>query len=357
MTAERRETSQTAFALRLLLGEPAAADSFDADAWDELLRVARRNFVLVRLSNRLGELGVPTPAFFEQAAARERQRAAAMFEVIGRVGRACEGRGVAYIFAKSFQHYPDVGGDIDLFVASRSTDVDAAVLEGTPAEPVARDLRSRASGVTLYKVYGGEFVLEIHHGRVGLLGEHGALVGQLIRDGRRAEVGGGEFLLPSPEDLLVLHGLQRVYRHGVIRLCDVLSTVALAGHGNPDWDYVLRASERLGTAYGLRSYLTYVGQIYRETLGRELLSPELKSELEVADCGRAEPRGGVYVFPRGRVVGRIYLGKVRAAVRAGNWEGLSRLSLMPLVAASAFARKLKPRARASRGERLARAEG
>lgn len=357
MTGTGRETSRAAFALRLLLGERAAPGAFETADWDELLSVARRGFVLVRLSNRLGELGVRPPACFEQAAERERRRAAAMFEVIRRVGRACDERGVGHIFAKSFQHYPDAGGDIDLFVASRSTEVDGAVLEGTPAEPVARDLRARMSGVTLYKVHGGEFVLEIHHGRVGLLGEHGALVGQLIGNGRRAELAGGEFLLPAAEDLLVLHGLQRVYRHGVIRLCDVLSTVALAGRGGLDWGYVLRASGRLGSAYGLRSYLTYVGQIYREALGRELLPPGLQSEVEVSDCGRAEPRGGVYVFPRGRVVGRIYLGKVRAAARAGNWEGLSRLSLMPLVAASALARKLRPRARAGRGERLARAEG
>lgn len=357
MRAAPQETSPTVLALRLLLGEAPGARAFGADAWDGLLRAGRRNLVLVRLADRLGELGVRTPAFFEEAAGRERDRAGAMFEVIRRVGRACEERGVAYIFAKSFQHYPDAGADIDLFVAARSNAVDGAVLEGTPAAPVARDLRARMSGVTCYRVRGGEFVLEIHHGRVGLLGEHGALVGQLIRNAARAEVGGGKFLLPAAEDLLVLHGMQRVYRHGVIRLCDVLSTAALVGRRGLDWDYVLRTSGRLGTVYGLRSYLTYVGQIHREALGRELLPAGLRAGLEVSDCGRAELRGGVYVFPRGRVVGRIYLGKVRAAVRGGNWEGLSRLSLMPLVAASALARKLRPGGRANRGEQLARAEG
>ncbi|HEV3469108.1 MAG TPA: nucleotidyltransferase family protein [Pyrinomonadaceae bacterium] len=356
-TAPRHETSHPAFALRLLLGGAAPAGALGAGGWEELLRVARRNFVLVRLSDRLGELGINPPAFFEEEAGRERQRAAAMLDIIGRVTRACEGRGVAHVFAKSFQHHPDMGGDIDLFVESRSAEVDKAVLEGTAAEPVPRDLRARVSGVTCYRVCGGEFVLEIHHGRVGLLGEHGALVGQLIRNARRGRVGGGEFLLPSAEDLLVLHGAQRVYRSGPVRLCDVLSTAALVRPERLDWDYLLRTSERLGTAYGLRSYLTYAGQIYREASGRELLPAGPRAELEASGCGRAEPRGGVYVFPRGRVVARVYLGKVRAAVRAGNWEALGRLSLTPLLAASALARALKPRARAGRGRGLVRAEG
>jgi hypothetical protein len=344
MKAARSDTSHAALVLRLLLGERCEAQAIERIDWDELLRVARRNFVLVRLAARLSELGVCAPARFDEAAEDERQRAARMLSLIEGVSRACEEQGVDYLFAKSFQHYPDMGGDIDLFVASRSCAVDEVVLKGTEAEAVSQDLRSRMSGVATHRVSGGEFVLEIYHGRIGVLGEHNALVGQLIRKGERAEVGGRTFLVPSAEDLLILHGMQRVYRHDFIRLCDVLSTISLVGREGLDWDYICRTSEQLGTTYGLRSYLTYVGQIQRETLGRELLPVELRRRLMVESCGRGEFRGGVYTFPRGRVVARIYLGKLRAAVRAGNWDGISRLSLMPFVVAAALTRRLSPRA-------------
>ncbi|HYE16424.1 MAG TPA: hypothetical protein VD968_18440, partial [Pyrinomonadaceae bacterium] len=305
----------------------------------------RRNCVLVRVARRLEEIGTRAPAFFDEAAEEEGRRARAMFEVIRAVSRSCEARGVEHIFAKSFHHYPDMGGDIDLFVASRSDDVDAAALEGTPAVPAARDFRGRMSGVTAYRV-GGGFSLEIYHGRVGVLGEHGALISRLIRNGERTRVGEADFLVPSAEDLLVLQGMQKVYRHDYIRLCDVLSTASLASRERMDWDYVIGASAQLGTLYGLRSYLTYAGQVLRATLGRELLPAPLRARLTVGSCGRGKFRGGVFVFPRARVAGRIYLGKVLAAARAGNWDGVSRLSLMPLVAASALTRKLAPRAAA-----------
>ena len=353
---DAREMSYPALAVRLLLGEARAADAEGVD-WEELLRVARRNYVLVRLAARLSGMGVRRPASFDDAAGRERRRASLMFGVVSRISRACEERGVEHLFAKSFQHYPDMGGDIDLYVASRSAAVDEAVLAGTPAEPVAAGPFGRMSGVTAYRVGGGEFVLEIYHGRAGMLGEHGAVVGQLIRNGARARVGGGEFLTPSAEDLLVLHGMQRVYRHGFIRLCDVLSAASLVAREGLDWDYVLGTSERLGTLYGLCSYLAYVGQIYRGALGRELLPERTRTRLAAVGCGRGEFRGGVFVFPRGRAVGRIYLGKVRAAVRAGDWDGVGRLSLMPLVAAAALARRLDPRAAGTHEARLNGCEG
>ncbi|HEV2704448.1 MAG TPA: nucleotidyltransferase family protein [Pyrinomonadaceae bacterium] len=344
MKATQSDTSHAALALRLLSGEACDAQTVERIVWDELLRVARRNFVLVRLAERLSQLGVSAPASFTEAAEDERRRGAQMLAVIGRISRACEEQGIAYLFAKSFQHYPDMGGDIDLFVASSSGAVDRAVLKGTAAERVSQDLRSRMSGVAAYRVCGGEFALEIYHGRIGVLGEHAALVGELIRRGERASVGGGLFLVPTAEDLLVLQGMQRVYRHDFIRLCDVLSTVALAGRDALDWDYVWRTSEQLGTTYGLCSYLSYVGQIRRETLGRELLPVELRRRFTVESCGRGEFRGGVFRFPRGRVVARVYLGKLRAAARTGNWDGISRLSLMPFVVAAALTRRLSPRA-------------
>lgn len=364
MTTASRETSaaapretSAALALRLLAGGEATPAAPELIAWDELLRVARRNFVLARLSSRLRALGVEAPPFFVEAETEERRRARLMFDTIRRVGRACEELGVGHIFAKSFQHYPDIGSDIDLFVAARTPAVDESILRGIHAVPVRRNLRGRMSGVAEYRVDGGGSVLEIFHGRLGVLGEHGEIVGQIIRNGSRAEVGGGEFLLPAAEDLLILHGMQRVYRHGVIRLCDVLSTASLVRRPELDWGYVLRTSDQLGTLYGLRSYLTYAGQIYRETLGVELLPAGVGAGLGAAGCGRAVERGGVFVFPRARVVGRVYVGKVRAAVRAGNWGGVSRLSLMPLVAASSLARALSQRGRAARGVKLAGEQG
>ena len=328
-----------AFVLRLLLGGEAGAPLPEGVTWDGLLRVAARNVALVRVADRLAAAGVTAPDFFAEAAARERRRARDTVEVIRRVGAACERNGVRFIFAKAFQHYPDVGGDVDLFVLSRSPAADALVLEDTPAAPREATLCGRLAGVSNYRVTGCEAILEIHHGRLGLLGEHGAHIGLLIRNGVRALVEGAEFLRPSAEDVLVLQGMQRVYRHDFIRLCDIACTVSLLRRKNLDWGYVLRTTWQLGTGHGLRCYLAYVEQVHEKVFGAPVLPGWLRAELKTDGCGRVEFRDGVYRFPRLRVAARVYAGKVRAALRSGNWEGASRLCLMPFVTAAAALRR------------------
>jgi hypothetical protein len=348
LTDEREDTrnagadTHAAFILRLLLDDGGArgAEGAGGPGWEGLLRTARRNVVLVRVADRLAAAGADVPEFFAEAARRERRRSRAVVELVGRVGRACERHGVEFIFAKAFQHYPDVGGDVDLFVTSRSTEVDALILEGMGAAPARRDLLSRMAGATSYRVPGCDAVLDIHHGRMGLLGEYGSHVNLLIRNGERMRVEGAEFLAPSAEDVLVVQGMQRVSRHSHIRLCDIVSTVKLLRRDRLDWNYVTRVSAQLGTEYGLRCYLSYVEQIHRSAFGRELLAPGLARELKLGAGGRVEFREGFYRFSRVRVAGRVYLDTVRAAVRTGNWDAASRLCMMPLATAAAAFKRL-----------------
>ncbi|HEV2766020.1 MAG TPA: nucleotidyltransferase family protein [Pyrinomonadaceae bacterium] len=337
---DAREERCAGFVLRLLLDETADARLPEGVGWEDLLRVAARNVVLLRLAERLEAAGARVPDFFAEAVARERRRAADAVETVRRVGHACERKGVRFIFAKAFQHYPDVGTDIDLFVLARSRATDALVLEGTPAAPRRASLHARLAGVSNYKVAGCETLLEIHHGRMGLLGEYGSHVSLLIRNAAPARAAGQEFLSPSDEDVLVMQGMQRVYRHSFIRLCDIVSTATLLRRGRMDWDYVLGTTRRLGTGHGLRCYLGYVEQVHRQVFGRDLLPAWLRAELKTDGCGRVEFREGVYRFPRLRVAGRIYVDKVRAAVRSGNWEGASRLCLLPVLTVAAALRRL-----------------
>lgn len=358
MTSGRgKECAQ--FAMRTLLAAPAPADAAERPPdWGGLLRVARRNVVLLRLAEQLERRGMRAPDFFGEAVRRERRRNAKIFRVVRGVSRACERRGFEFIFAKTFQHYPDAGSDVDLFVASRSTGSDALILEGLLAAPKRRGWRGRLSGAASYRIAGCDAVFEIHHGRLGLLGEHGWYVARLIENGGRARVGGAEFLLPSAEDLLVLQGMQRVCGHGHVRLCDVVSTVKLLRREEMDWPYVFETSRQLGTLHGLRSYLAYVDQIQREALGVGVAAPPQAwggRGARPERFARVQFKDDFYKFPRLRVGAAIYAGKVRAAVRAGDWGGAGRLCLVPLVAASSALSKVSkasPPGRAPAGVEL-----
>src|SRR5207249_12263067 len=62
--------------------------------------------------------------------------------------------------------------------------------------------------------------LDIQHGRLGVAGEETAFPAIVWRERRRVVVAGLDAFTASPEHLLVLHGVQRVYGRLGIDLAD-----------------------------------------------------------------------------------------------------------------------------------------
>ncbi len=337
MTHEHEETF-AAFILRLLLDDVYEPVGNGEVRWEELLRVAGQNMVLVRVADRLEINGLQPPAPFADAVVKERRHNGAKIDLVRRIAQACVESGIGFIFAKAFQHYPDMGDDIDLFILPRSIEADALILDGLNATPLKRDLRNRVAGTVNYRVSGCESLVEIHHGRMGMFGEHDSHISQLIKNGERSEVEGTEFLIPSPEDQLIIQGMQRVYGRSYLRLSDIFYTIVSLRRDTLDWDYIIKTAHRLGIFEGLCCYLSYVEQIHRRLFDRELLSSELRKKLILEGWGSVQFRDGVYRFPRVRVAS--YINKFRSAVLLGNWNMASRLCILPLLGVDTGYRRL-----------------
>ena len=205
--------------------------------WGELLHVAAQNGVLIRVVDQLQVIGLEPRHFFYAAVKEMRARNQRKLSLMARIGERCVDANIDFIFAKALQNYPDMGGDIDLYVKPRSIDVDAAILTGLKATPVKRNLRNRIDGTATYWLAGCDSLLDIHHGGVGMLGEHKLYVSQIIRNAREITVDGDDFL-PSPEDQLILQALQKVQR-SYLRLSDILTTIKLVRGERLDWNYIL----------------------------------------------------------------------------------------------------------------------
>jgi Uncharacterised nucleotidyltransferase len=328
-----------AFILRLLLDETGQVSKPDEVRWEDLLKIARRNAVLVRVAERLQSKGAQPPEDFIAAVEDERRLNREKLELIGRVSRSCEESGVEFIFAKSFHHYPDMGDDIDMYVLRPSAEVDALILKGMKAAPHKRSLSDRLAAAACYTVPGCRTRLEIHHGRTWAYGEHHSFIATIIKDARRVQFEGEEFSAPSPEDLLIMEGTQRVYARRYIRLAPIAYMISSIRRDNLDWGYVLETARRFGAFLGLSCYLAYVNQIHRQVFGTDLLAENLRESLMTRGWGQVEFRGGAYRFPHLRVARKIYLSMLRTAVWSGNLKSFSRLCLAPLVAATAMRRK------------------
>lgn len=334
------EKACAGFILRLLVDDSLSPACLpDGVGWDELARTSRRNVVLLRVAARLEGAGVRLPESFAAAVEEERQSNREKLEMMRRVSRACEEGGVAFILAKAFHHYPDMGDDVDLYVLSRSMEVDAVILKGLEAVAHKRSLTDRLAAARCYSVRGSRAKLDVHHGRMWAYGEHDSFLTALVENARRVQVEGTEFDAPTPEDLLVVEATQRVYGRSSIRLAPVVNTINTLGRGALDWGRVLRTARKFGALPGLGCYLTYVDQIHTEVFGRGLLGEDERKALVTQGWGRVEFAKGAYRFPHLRVARKVYLKMFRSAALSGNWKSMSRLFVAPLVAAAAVARK------------------
>jgi hypothetical protein len=325
-----------AFLLRVIVDQDVVPD--DRTDWSGLLGVAQSNGVLIRAMERLDQLGAEPPPFVAEAVARERQRAATIRELMRTVDATLTAHGVAHVFLTRLDRHPDAGRDVDVLLLDRAPNADAELLDGLRATPLPRQVVDRIAGAARYQIAGCE--LDLHHGRLGAVGEDTACARLLVRRARRRRVDDVEFFAPSPEDFMVLQGMRRVYARRGIRLADVVSTIRAVRRDGLDWDEVGATADRCGVLAGLHCYLGYVEQIHRAVFTAPLLPTALVRAFHLGGWGRVVFRNGSYRFPTLRVGGWLYLCKLGIKLARGSWDAAGRLCLIPLLGAAAGMRRM-----------------
>jgi hypothetical protein len=338
-TPERRHA---ALALHWLIEDRADDPGFALD-WGMLQSLAQSNAILVKLDDLLGRTGMRRPSAFVDVAAAARARAAAALAVVVKLRDACARQHVECVFPSLVDHFPDVGNDIDLLVLSRTAEVDAALLAAVPATPDAMALWDRIAGASVYQVSGSDLMLDIHHGRLGIIGEHTEYPRRVVRQRQLVSLDGAAVPVPAPEDRLILQGMNRVYGRRHFRLGDVLATVRLIRTPGLDWADLVATARALGALSGLSCYLGYVDRIYREAYGAPLIPDASRAHFTLDGWGEPVFHDRGYRFPALRVGRRLFWSEFGSVLGAGEWSTVSRLCLVPPLVAAAGVRKLARR--------------
>jgi hypothetical protein len=245
---------------------------------------------------------------------------------------------------KNYQHFPDMGDDIDLLVLDSNDIADSIVIEQLGGRRCNLSLRNRIGGKTQYHVDGCATDVEIHHGRMGPMGEHALLPQRLVENRRCVSLNGIAAYVPSPEDQFIAQVLQRVYGRLALRISELVYWVAAVRKDSLDWQYIAETSRRIGISSGLRYYLSCVNQICGDVLqGTQLSDSGL---LDKGLGGQIRFNGLHYRAAWATVGARLYSEKFVADVLMLNWDGMARLSLIPffgaLVAIEALGRRVSP---------------
>ncbi len=300
--------------------------------WNALVKLAEKNRVLIRIYDRLKELGMQPDEIYQQAVNKERKRIDRAVELMAKISKVLEVVGIEFVFIKNYQHYPDMGEDIDLFVQEQTNAADSVLVGNFKVKPCKRTLLNRVAGKTQYTLEGWPFEVEIHHGRLGSMGEHTVFPKFLLQNRRVVEIRGVKLWVPSQEDQFIIQVLQRVYGRFYLRISELVYAVNAILMGSFDWDYIIQTTKSIGIFDGLRFYLNCVKLIYQNVMKKSL--PLNKSRLSLPEMPvKIKFSDFYYRLPLQTVARSLYMKKLFLDIKASRWMEVRRTCLLPFFAA------------------------
>jgi hypothetical protein len=266
---------------------------------------------------------------------REKSRVANALRHLHAICQALENSGCAVSVMKSLDHWPDLGNDLDLYSTADERAIAYVMRKHFQAQVEPRSWGDRLAHKWNFAVPGLPEAVEVHAQRLGQTGEHTRMARRFISRRVETNVGGYSFLVPAPEERIVVATLQRMYRHFYFRVCDIVNSAALVESGALDYAELQQAAELGGIWPGVCSYLKIVSDYVAEYRGRKVELP--------AQILATAPFGGEKLFVRAGFIrvplmpqgAELYTRQVTATARRGDVPATLRLSLFPYLASAA----------------------
>lgn len=309
-----------------------------AEQRDQLVALADSNHVVIRAFSAVAELAGPDRVLAEWAnavVAKEKRRIENALSFLQRICAELEAAGCAVTVMKSLDHWPDLGNDLDLYSTADEQQICKVMQGRLGAHIEPRSWGDRLANKWNFAIPGLPESVEVHAKRLGQTGEHTDLARRFVTRRLQKTINGMTFLVPAPEERVIVATLQRMYRHFYFRVCDIVNTAELLESGTLDFAELQRVSDFGGIWPGVATYLKIVCDYVREYRGSApALPPQVLS---------AARFGGEVITVRGKFLrvpvmpngADLYTRQVTSTAMRGDVPATLRLSLLPYLASAA----------------------
>ena len=330
--------------LQLTLAPESADDAVDyvarlsEEQRDALVMLADSNHVVVRAFRVVAQRAANNAQlalWTDAVLACERRRIQNALTFLYHICDELERGGCPVTVMKSLDHWPDLGNDLDLFTTADDRQVVKIMLNRLGAHIEPRSWGDRLANKWNFVVPGLPESVEVHAQRLGQTGEHTGMARRFVTRRVARTLNGLTFLVPAPEERVIVATLQRMYRHFYFRVCDIANTAALLESGQLDFAELKKAADLGGIWPGVAAYLRIVCDYVRRYRGG---APELPKQ--VLSAARF---GGEVIFARGKFLripvipngAELYTRQVTHTALRGDVPATLRLSLLPYLASAA----------------------
>ena len=217
--------------------------------WDLIEKLIVKGLVFRRVVSLFRQNQFEIPEKIIKKDECEEQRIRDTLEVMKTLSLFCTEENIPHIYTKAFQHFPDMGHDIDLLVIDPENKLSQRIQSTFGLKEVDPTFTNRLSNKIGF-FFPNNIALEIHNGRTGHIGEHVNYVKKLIERSKKFEYGGFTYPIPCETDMLVIQIMQRVYGHFGFRLTDIINGMQLLKSQTVNRNEIEVTVNQLGIALG-----------------------------------------------------------------------------------------------------------
>lgn len=307
----------------------------------QYLELAESHHVTIRLIQIVQETA-PAHGYREIAErlqaplAIEEKRIQNALKFLNPICQELESAGCPVTVIKSLDHWPDLGGDLDLYSTGDKDSVINIFKSHFGAEVEPQSWGDRLANKLNFRIPGLGELVECHVKWLGQTGEQVAFARRLQKRRITREIAGYTFPVPAPEERIVVSTLQRMYRHFYFRLCDVLNIANLLKGAAIDFSELKKSADSGSVWPGVATLLVIVSDYVTLYGGEPIQLPA-----EVLRCARSS---GQRTFvnqkflriPMVPEAAELYTKQMLRLSTQGDVRGLLRLSLLPALATAAF---------------------
>jgi len=334
----------------LLLSTPESASfqrelryvlDLNDDELRQLLDLSEDHHVTVRAINALEKGAAATgqddlARRLDAPLAIEHKRIDNALRFLNAICHHLESSGCPVTVIKSLDHWPDLGGDLDLYTSGDRDEVIRVFTQDFAARLQPQNWGDRLANKWNFQIPGLPELVECHVKWLGQTGEQVALAARLGQRHVERRTLNYVFPVPAPEERVVVATLQRMYRHFYFRLCDIVNIAGLVRNRSIDFAELKKAAD-LGAIWpGVATLLVIVSGYVEEYGGEPVSLPP-----EVTAAARFSGRR-TYVsqkFLRIPIVpeaAELYTKQMMGIGAQRNFRAMFRLSLLPALATAAF---------------------
>lgn len=266
----------------------------------------------------------------------EHKRIANALYYMNAICRSFEAVGCPITIIKSVDHWPDLGGDIDLYTSGSKNLVIDLFRSGFKAELEPQSWGDRLANKWNFRLPGLPELVECHVKWLGQTGEQVALARRVEQRHIERPISDYVLPVPAPEERIVIATLQRMYRHFYIRLCDIVNIAALLRDDAVDFSELKKTADMGAIWPGVATLLTIVVEYVKRHGGEEIPLPH-----EVIASARSSEKR-TYInqkFVRIPIVpdaAELYTQQMVGIGASRNFRAVFRLGLLPALATAAF---------------------